>query len=150
MFQKRKMTGVCGFDSAALVKMTTRLCMVSADLPGSRSSRALMGQSSFMSQGEGYWANAWLCYARRTNPGQQEQLTLKLIHTLAWATAQIGGSWPVADSKLCSTTDWKVEPVFNRLAQLTRFTVSCQASRFLYEISQTCLHMHTRARLIMN
>lgn len=37
MFQKRKMTGVCGFDSAALVKMTTRLCMVSADLPGSQS-----------------------------------------------------------------------------------------------------------------
>lgn len=57
-----------------------------------------------MSQGEGYWANAWLCYARRTNPGQQDQLTLKLIHTLAWATAQIGGSWPVTDSKLCSTT----------------------------------------------
>lgn len=105
-----------------------------------------------MSQGEGHWANAWLCYARRTNPGLQEQLTLKLIHTLAWAAAQIGGSWPVTDSRLLPSilVNWKVEPMFNRLAQLTRFTVSRQASRFLYEISQTCLHMHTGARLIMN
>lgn len=92
-----------------------------------------MGQSGFMSQGECYWANAWLCYARRTNPGLQDQLTLKLVHTLTWATTQIGGSWPVADSRLYDARqlDWKVEPVFNRLAQLTRFTVSCQASRFL-------------------